>query len=139
MFFKILELEAKLGRKATIKEISEYSDLTEKEVVDCIHVSCEIKSLNTIIYKGDSSIELKDTLKSNYKLDEECEKNLQIYEIKKSVSKKFGDLENKVFTLRLKGLTQNNVGEILGINQIRVSRIENKILKFLKNNTYLFA
>lgn len=127
----IEEYSAKSGRQPTIKELSERFSIDESEVVFTMgstHMPISIYSQSD--YKDEKGQELLDKLPIEDKQDEILE-NLQL----KTAIEKLPEREKKVVFLRyFRDMTQSEVASMLGVSQVQVSRIENKIMETFRKD-----
>lgn len=127
----IEEYSAKSGRQPTIKELSERFSIDESEVVFTMgstHMPISIYSQSD--YKDEKGQELLDKLPIEDKQDEILE-NLQL----KTAIEKLPEREKKVVFLRyFRDMTQSEVAAMLGVSQVQVSRIENKIMETFRKD-----
>ena len=78
---------------------------------------------------GDKSIELIDKIPSSEKEDDMIDKILL-----KSMIERLPERERKVIIMRYyRDNTQSEIAEALGVSQVQISRIENKIIKQFKS------
>lgn len=112
-------LMGELKRNVTTRELSEYLGMPEEDVVNAKVLSEETLSLddeynNIQIGKEDNLDALIDINDSINNLD---------------------PLSSEVIKSRMKGITQSEISKLLGISQVKVSRIEskckNKILEYI--------
>ena len=121
-------------REPTINELSNFLEI-DAYVISSAYSSMEpIDSLDRIIYKDSKDIFLFDTISDNrdyYNID---------YLMLSSELEKLTDEEKMIIYLRyFQDKTQSEVAEILGINQVQVSRHEKKTLKKIKENCKIAA
>lgn len=118
------ELMKTLSREPTVKEISERCGISPEELALAFDASVEPESINSSMY--DNS---EETLEDRLSTDNEEEKitdRILIEEILGSLSPD----ERKVIVLRYFGdKSQQEIGNILGISQVQVSRIEKRVIE----------
>lgn len=123
-------LKKKLGRDATIGEISDYLNIDKEKIVLSIEAMQDVKSLNEKVNDDVSERTLEDTISSSVDFDKMFQKIL-ISQALDTLEKR----EKKVIILRyFKGYTQTEVSSVLGVSQVQVSRIEKKVLSNLKKH-----
>ena len=127
-------LSQRLMREPTINELSNFLEI-DAYVISSAYSSMEpIDSLDRIIYKDSKDIFRFDTISDNryyYNID---------YLMLSSELEKLTDEEKMIIYLRyFQDKTQSEVAEILGINQVQVSRHEKKTLKKIKENCKIAA
>ena len=117
------------GEEPTIEQISKELNIDKQDVIFALESSLQpISIYETVDEDSDKSQALIDKLPSNYSEDEHVD---VLY--LKSLIKSLTEKEQKVILLRyFKDKTQGEVAEILGVSQVQVSRLENKIIKNLK-------
>lgn len=122
-------LTQKMMKKPTNYELSIFLEIDEQLINQIEIVTSTNDSLDKVIYEDGKSLTLLDTIKTSQqemKVD-------HIYlhqELDKLNSLEKRLLEERYFYDK----TQQETAQILGINQVQVSRNEQKILKKLKNN-----
>ena len=114
------------GNQPTVKEIAKEFDLPESEVVFTMgssHMPLSIYSQGE--YKDKKTQELLDKLPVEDR-QEEIVDSLQL----KSAIEGLPEREKKVIMLRyFRDMTQSEVASMLGVSQVQVSRIENKVIE----------
>lgn len=122
-------LTQKMMRKPSDYELSTFLEIDESIINQIDIVTTKFESLESIIYEDSKKLTLLDTIK-----DEKTTNNIDniyLYEELSKLDETERDLlENRYFLDR----TQQETAQILGINQVQVSRNEKKILKKLKSN-----
>ena len=121
------EYGIKEGREATVREIAEAFSITPYEVV----FTLDSAKLPVSLYEScdEDGTYLVDILKTEDKTDEMLDKIM----LKEYISQ-LPPREKKIILLRYyRDKTQSEVAEQLGVSQVQVSRIENKILKEIRN------
>lgn len=117
------------GEEPTIDEIAKEFNIEREEVV----FAMDSTKLTISIYEKfddgeDKSQSLIDKIPSPFSVDEHIDK-LYLKELLKTLN----DREKKLIELRyFRDKTQGEVAKILGVSQVQVSRLENKILTRLK-------
>ena len=91
-----------------------------------------VNSIEENVYSSDkegSDLNILDTLKSNKDEANNITNKIELNKMINSLEKR----EKEIILLRyFKDKTQSEVGKILGISQVQVSRIEKKILEKMK-------
>ncbi|MBQ3235288.1 MAG: SigB/SigF/SigG family RNA polymerase sigma factor [Clostridia bacterium] len=123
------EYQSKHGFEPTVETISQALDISEGDVVLALDSSKMTVSLYETIDDGeDKSQSLIEKIPSQ---DSEEDMIDSIY--LKQLMSKLSEREQKVIMLRyFRDKTQGEVSKILGVSQVQVSRLENKIIKRLK-------
>ncbi|MDE7086573.1 MAG: SigB/SigF/SigG family RNA polymerase sigma factor [Clostridia bacterium] len=118
------------GAQPTVKIISEQFRMPQSEVVFTMgstHMPLSIYAQGD--YKDEKSQYLLDRLPQEDKQDE----MLDVMELRSAIST-LPDRERKVIMLRyFRDMTQSEVAQMLGVSQVQVSRIENKIMQTFRN------
>ena len=118
------------GAQPTVKIISEQFQMPQSEVVFTMgstHMPLSIYAQGD--YKDEKSQYLLDRLPQEDKQDE----MLDVMELRSAIST-LPDRERKVIMLRyFRDMTQSEVAQMLGVSQVQVSRIENKIMQTFRN------
>ena len=125
-------LSKKLGRDPTIEEIAEELGVEKEDVVMAIESNFSVEYLQGVIHEEEGSpICLID--KISRKGDNEEDKvvdNILLKEVLGKLEKR----ERQIIMLRyFEDKTQSEIGQILDISQVQVSRIEKKVLHKLKS------
>lgn len=126
------ELLQRLGREATVAELAAECDLDEETVLEALEVSdCySPASLDgTLRSDSDSDSSLGQFLGAEDAEFERTEARLML----KPLIARLAPRDRTVIELRfVEGLTQREVGERIGVSQMQVSRIQNRILETLR-------
>lgn len=126
------ELQQKLLREPTLKEVSENIGAGIIELGIVFNCMEGYKSIYEVYYEGKNGTDIMqiDALESQNNLSEEQILNrITIQNKLKRMKEKY----RKVIELRyFNDLTQVQVGQVLNISQVQVSRIERKALEMLK-------
>lgn len=122
-----LILSQKLMRVPTYKELSEYLGIDEYYISEALCTSNVLQSLDQPIVNEGKDLTLYDTVPKIETLDLDTLLTL------KSELLKLNQDEYQIITDHyLKDRTQSEIADSLGINQVQVSRCEQKILKKLR-------
>ena len=119
------------GEPPTLDEICAALNMEREEVVLALDSSKMPLSLSETVDdgSGDKSIELIDKIPSSEKEDDMIDKILL-----KSMIERLPERERKVIIMRYyRDNTQSEIAEALGVSQVQISRIENKIIKQFKS------
>ena len=132
IYKKILEtrnlLTQKLMKEPTIKEISLFLEIDENIINDVLQSKENIKSLDEFLEYDDKKLTLLDTITTN---NEDQSNYIILKEVLNTLPKEEQELINYRY---FQDKTQNEIAQIFGTNQVKISRNEQKILKKLKNN-----
>lgn len=120
------KLGHKLGRDATLKEISEETELTVEEIVMAMEANVEVESIYKSVYQNDGNeIYLVDKIPERRDDNEKLLNKMMLEQLMETLEEK----ERRLITLRyFQDKTQTEVAKRLGISQVQVSRMEKKIL-----------
>lgn len=119
------------GEPPTLDEICAALNMEREDVVLALDSSKMPLSLFETVDdgSGDKSIELIDKIPSSEKEDDMIDKILL-----KSMIERLPERERKVIIMRYyRDNTQSEIAEALGVSQVQISRIENKIIKQFKS------
>lgn len=127
------ELSKSLGRIPTINELSEYLDIPSEDIILAQEASRTPSSIHETVYENDGD---PITL-----LDQIDDGNEGKWFDQIALKEAIGELDERdrliVFLRYYKDQTQSEVAERLGISQVQVSRLEKKILKYMKDRMEL--
>jgi RNA polymerase sporulation-specific sigma factor len=123
-------LSAKLGRQPTVNELAAELNADAEDIVTAMESGMEVESLYATIHQGDGSpIYLMDKIDQNKGEEEQTVNTLALRQIITHLKPK----ERKVIYLRyFRDKTQMEVAKEIGVSQVQVSRIEKKVLKYLR-------
>ncbi len=122
---------AENGETPTLDEISAALNMEREDVVLALDSAKMPLSLSGTIDDGsdDKKVELVDKLPSNEREDDMVDKIFL-----RSMIEKLPERERKVIIMRYyRDNTQSEIAEALGVSQVQISRIENKIIKQFKS------
>lgn len=125
------KIEKQLGREPAVEELAEILHVTAEEIAEAVEACKDVESLHMVIYNGDGSeITLMERL--------EDQKDVHGHLLNRmTVEKILGELtqeERELVELRyFQELTQSAIAKRFGISQVQVSRMEKKILRFLRS------
>ena len=131
LYKKILDartlLTQKLMKEPTNYEISLFLEIDENIINEVMRYQEKVKSLDEVIIDDGKEVTLLDQI-STPNINEEY---VSLYDCLNTLT----DTEKSFIDLRyFQGRTQSEIAQILGVNQVKVSRNEQKILKKIKNN-----
>ncbi len=124
------KMQEKAGREPTLEELAEEMQIEKEELVMAMEASGEVESLHKPIYQKDGNeIELMDKLEEADVQEEKLLNRMLLAQLLDELNKE----ERQLIYLRyFSNKTQTQVGKIMGISQVQVSRLEKKILKHLR-------
>ncbi len=116
-------------KSPTIEEIAEHFKVDVQDVVFAMESNKQILSLSTDVSDGDGKgITLEEKIANDDNNDNVID-NILLY---KSISK-LNEREKKIIMLRyFRDKTQKEVASVLGVSQVQISRLENKIIEKIK-------
>ena len=131
LLYKISEVEKeylKKGKEASIEEIAKEIGVSKEEII----IALESKKPVNSIYENepdDDGVSIEDKLSTNIDEQTLITNKLVISELIENL----GEREKQVILLRyFRGKTQTEVAKVIGVNQVQISRIEKKVLDFMK-------
>lgn len=128
-------LADKLGRDATLEELSEETELSIEDIVMAAEANREIESIYQTVYNHDGNeIYLVDRLADEAESEIAAEGMMNRILIEQAM-KDLDEKQQKLIKLRyFQDKTQTEVAEALGISQVQVSRLEKKLLVLMRNS-----
>ncbi|HAN20907.1 MAG: hypothetical protein A2Y15_04500 [Clostridiales bacterium GWF2_36_10] len=111
------------GREPTVSELATLCEITKEEVVESLDASMSVMSFSEPV----GEVMLEDMLGFD-NISELCE-NIAL---RQAVATLPEDEKKLVYYRFYKGFSQSKVGEIFGITQVKVSRMEKKIMEKLR-------
>lgn len=129
-YFEKEKLQEKLDREPTLEELADAMDVDEGELVMAMDASGEVESLHKpIVQKDGNEISLMDKLVEKEAQEDKVLNRMLLKELLESLEKE----ERQLIYLRyFANQTQTQVGKALGISQVQVSRLEKRILNYLR-------
>lgn len=123
-------LTRELGRDVTISEIAQEMCVTSEDVIMSLESMHTPEYLYEVIHQDDGSpVLLIDKIGENRDYGNDVVDKVALKDLVNSLEPK----ARQVIILRyFKDLTQSQISEILGISQVQVSRIEKKVLDYLR-------
>jgi len=126
---KFIEEQQNAGINPTIEEISKHFKVEQQEVVFAMDARSYPVSLSA---KVDNAEESGSTLSDCIENEQDNEQILD-HLILKSLIKNLDEREQKIIIMRYyRDKTQSEIAEELGVSQVQVSRIENKVIEQFK-------
>ena len=125
-------LTKKLGREPSIEELAHELDVEKEDLVMAMEANFSVEYLHGVIHEEEGSpICLIDKISLKGENEEErVIDNLLLKQVLDKVEKR----ERQIIVLRyFEDKTQSEIGDILNISQVQVSRIEKKVLSKLKS------
>lgn len=118
------------GREATVEEIASELCITSEDVVMCLDSVSGPEYLYQTIHQDDGApVFLIDKLSEDRDYGSDVVDKVALKEIINQLEPK----ARQVIMLRyFKDMTQNQIADILGISQVQVSRIEKRVLEYMR-------
>mgnify|MGYP001851225807 FL=1 len=124
------KLTSVLGREPTVEELAGEMGVEKEELVQAMEAGSEVESLYRPIHqKEGNEIRLVDKLEEKEKQEDKILDRLVLRQLLETLNAK----ERKLIYLRyFADRTQADVGKIMGISQVQVSRMEKRIMENLR-------
>lgn len=125
----IVEYNQEHNKNPTLDEISQKFNMDKTDIVFAMEANTTPLSLNDK-FEDDESCTLMDKISDGFTVEKHIDK-LTIRELIENLSAR----EKQVIIMRYyMDKTQSEIAKALGVSQVQVSRIENKVLKEMKEN-----
>jgi RNA polymerase sporulation-specific sigma factor len=122
-------LTQRLMKEPSTYELSLFLELDENIIIDVLELTSKFRDLDEIISKDGKNLTLLDTIGNKDK------DNIVDNLILREEFGRLSDDEKQLIWMRYwLDRTQQEVADVLGTNQVSVSRCEKKVLQRLKNN-----
>lgn len=124
------KLQGENGDEPSLGEIAETMQVDKEELVLALEAGAEIESLHKTIYQKDGhEIQLLDKLEEKEEREEAVLNRMLLSQLLEQLRPE----ERQLIYLRyFANKTQTEVGKILGISQVQVSRMEKRILEEMR-------
>ena len=124
------KLTDRLGREPTLEELAGEMGVDKEEIVQAMEAGSEVESLYRPIHqKEGSEIRLLDKIEEKDRREDRILDRMVLKQLLESLEPK----ERQLIYLRyFAEKTQSDVGKIMGISQVQVSRMEKRILEDLR-------
>ena len=122
-------LTQKLMKEPTTFELAIFLEIDEKVINNVIQIVSSVDSLDRTIKSDGKDLSLYDTI-DVASVDNE----INYFALKDEINKLDEQSKRLIEERYFQDKTQSETAAILGINQVQVSRNEQKVLKLLKNN-----
>ena len=117
------------GKEATIEQIAKEVGVTREEVVIALESKVPVNSIYENESSDDDGISILDRISTGVDEQSVITNKIAISDLINNLNEK----EKQVILLRYyRGKTQTETAEMMNINQVQVSRIERKVLDFMK-------
>ena len=124
------QLEKKWGREPTMEEISVEIGISREEIILAMESAAEVESLQKTVYQSEGNdICLVDRLEEKENAHDKLINRLMLQEVITNLD----EMEKKLICMRyFDNLTQSEVGNIIGMSQVQISRMEKRVLKKMR-------
>lgn len=127
------KLTDRLGREPTLEELAEETGAEKEEIVQAMEAGGEVESLYRPIHqKEGSEIRLLDRIEER---DRREEKILDTMVLKQLLETLDAQERQLIYLRYFADRTQSDVGKIMGISQVQVSRMEKRIIEELRRKS----
>ncbi len=127
------KLTDSLGREPTLEELAEETGVDKEEIVQAMEAGGEVESLYRPIHqKEGSEIRLLDRIEERERREDKILDTMVLKQLLETLDAK----ERQLIYLRyFADRTQSDVGKIMGISQVQVSRMEKRIIENLRRKS----
>lgn len=124
------ELEKNLGREPDVQELAQKLSVLPEDIVEAVDATKDVESLQMVIYSGDGNdISLQERIEDQKDHNEHLLNCMLVEEMMEYLN----ETERKLVQMRyFQDMTQAAIAKEFGISQVQVSRMEKKILRFLR-------
>ena len=119
------------GREAHIRELAEAVGVSVEEAAMALDAMSPITSLSDYIYGEEEGAVLEDTL-ADADSAEATERLLDRMALQRAISNMPSDWQRIVALRYFRNKTQQEVADVMGLSQVKISREEKKIVAFLQ-------
>lgn len=125
------EKEKELGRDPEIGELAEVLSVQPEEIVAALDAVKEVESLQMVLYSNDGNeLSLMERLEDK----EDKTEHLLNQMVIDSAMKHLNEQEKRLLNMRyFQDMTQSAIAKELDMSQVQVSRMEKKILRFMRS------
>ncbi|MBM6751501.1 RNA polymerase sporulation sigma factor SigF [Mediterraneibacter glycyrrhizinilyticus] len=127
------KLTDRLGREPTLEELAKETGVDKEEIVQAMEAGGEVESLYRPIHqKEGSEIRLLDRIEERERKEDKILDTMVLKQLLETLDAK----ERQLIYLRyFADRTQSDVGKIMGISQVQVSRMEKRIIENLRRKS----
>ena len=127
------KLTDRLGREPTLEELAKETGVDKEEIVQAMEAGGEVESLYRPIHqKEGSEIRLLDRIEERGRREDKILDTMVLKQLLETLDAK----ERQLIYLRyFADRTQSDVGKIMGISQVQVSRMEKRIIENLRRKS----
>lgn len=116
------------GYEPSLDDISLMLNIQKEKVINALIICDKAKSLDEKINSDGKELTLLDKISNEERIS-----NDTLLDLKEAFSYLSNDEKKLVINRYYKDLTQKDVAELMGVNQVYVSRLEKKVLKKMKS------
>lgn len=129
-YFVKEKLQEQWNREPTLEEIAAELSVEKEELVMALESGGEVESIYKPIYQQDGKeIRLMDKLEEKEQHEDKILNHMLLQQLLEHLRKEERQL---IYMRYFANKTQSEVGKTLGISQVQVSRLEKKILNYLR-------
>lgn len=123
------EFVSQNGREATLAELMQLTGLTQEEILMATDAMQSVRSLDAPV--GEDGVQLGDLIGEELEEAEEVTLRVTLQDLMQNLD----SVQQQLIFLRYyRGKTQTETAQILGLTQVKVSRLEKKTLLQLRNH-----
>lgn len=130
---EIKDIESVTGYLPPVSTLAELLNVSEKRINQVLRVGNFVKSLEDT---NSYDMGYSEYVESDDRVDLSVEDKLYVDRLIDTVKDKLSDVEMKVLKLQLSGNNQSDTAKDLGVSNMRVSRIVQKIREILKDTEF---
>lgn len=124
------KMVAGLGREPTIEELAEEMQVDKEEIVQAMEAGSEVESIYKPIHQNEGTeVRLMDKLEEKEQQEEKILDHMLLQQLLETLDK---DERQLIYLRYYQNQTQTEVGRLLGISQVQVSRMEKRIMERLR-------
>ena len=120
------------GREPHVRELAAAVGVSPEEAAMALEAMSPIASLSDLVYGEEDGTELEDTLADLDSIDEN-DRFFDRMALREAIGKMPEQWQRILLLRYFRSKTQQEVADMLGLSQVKVSREEKKIVTFLKN------
>ncbi len=118
------------GRDATVGELAELCGVTREEAVTALDALSPVASLSDNAY-GEDSPELGEVLPDQAQADE-MERQIDVMSVRQIIETLSPPWKKIILLRYYRNMTQQQVADIMGLTQVKISREEKKIIAYMR-------
>lgn len=124
------KMEKDLGREPELMELSKELSISAEEIVAAVDATKDVESLHMVIYSGEGNdISLMERIEDKEDRNEHLLNRMMVERMMEYLDEK----ERKLVEMRyFQDMTQAAIAKEFGMSQVQVSRMEKRVLRFLR-------